>query len=111
MAGAYQGAHLIIARAGATTLAELMVHHKASILIPFPLAADHHQHLNARILADHKAAEMIDPDHLTGRHLARLILHLYNHPAQRAAMEKNAGSLGKPQAAQAIVDHCYKLVA
>jgi len=111
IAGAYLRAHLIISRAGATTLAELMVHHKASILIPFPLAADHHQHLNARLLVDHKAAEMIDPDHVTGKRLARLILHLYHHPEQRAAMEKNAGSLGKPHAAQAIVDHCYKLVA
>ena len=111
IAGTYQRAHLIISRAGATTLAELMVHHKASILIPYPLAADHHQHLNARILVDQKAAQMIDPDHVTGKCLAQLILHLYHHPEQRAAMEKNAGSLGKPHAAQAIVDHCYKLVA
>ena len=111
IAGAYQRAHLIISRAGATTLAELMVHHKASILIPYPLAADHHQHLNARILVDQKAARMIDPDHLTGKGLARLILHLYHHPEQRAALETNAGSLGTPHAAQAIVDHCYKLVA
>jgi len=111
IAGAYQRAHLIIARAGATTLAELMVHRKASILIPFPLAADHHQHVNARILVDHKAARMIDPDHLTGKGLAQMILQLYHHPEQRTAMEKNAGSLGKPHAAQEIVDHCYKLVA
>ena len=111
IARAYQRAHLVISRAGATTLAELMVHHKAAILIPYPLAADHHQHLNARILVDHKAAEMIDPDHVTGKRLAQLILHLYHHPEERAAMEKNAGSLGRPHAAQAIVDHCYKLVA
>jgi UDP-N-acetylglucosamine--N-acetylmuramyl-(pentapeptide) pyrophosphoryl-undecaprenol N-acetylglucosamine transferase len=111
IAGAYQRAHLIISRAGATTLAELMVHHKASILIPYPLAADHHQHLNARILVDHKAALMIDPDDLTGRRLAELIIDLYHHPEQRAAMEENAGSLGRPHAAQAIIDHCCKLVA
>jgi len=111
IASAYQRAHLIISRAGATTLAELMVHHKASILIPYPLAADHHQHLNARILVAQKAARMIDPDHLTGKRLAELILDLYHHPEQRAAMEKNAGNLGTPHAAQAIVDHSYKLVA
>jgi UDP-N-acetylglucosamine--N-acetylmuramyl-(pentapeptide) pyrophosphoryl-undecaprenol N-acetylglucosamine transferase len=111
IAGAFQKAHLIISRAGATTLAELMVHHKASILIPYPLAADHHQHLNARILVSQKAAQMIEPDYLTGKRLAQLILHLYHHPEQRAAMEKNAGSLGKPHAAQTVVDHCYKLVA
>lgn len=111
MAAAYRQAHLIISRAGATTLAELMVHHKASILIPYPLAADRHQNLNAGILVRQQAARMIDPDHLTGKRLARMILHLYHHPEERAALEKNAGSAGKPYAAQTIVDHCYKLVA
>jgi len=111
MAAAYQKAHLIISRAGATTIAELLVHGKASILIPYPLAADHHQQRNARILVDHKAARMIEPDHLTGQRLAALILHLYHHPEERTTMEKNAGSLGKPHAAQTLVDHCYKLVA
>jgi UDP-N-acetylglucosamine--N-acetylmuramyl-(pentapeptide) pyrophosphoryl-undecaprenol N-acetylglucosamine transferase len=88
-----------------------MVNHKASILVPYPLAADNHQHLNARVLVDQKAAQMIDPDQLTGKRLARIILHLYNHPEQLSEMETNAGKLGRPEAAREIVDHCYRLTA
>ncbi len=72
---------------------------------------DHHQHLNARALVDQKAAQMIDPDQLTGTRLAQLILHLYNHPEQLSEMETNAGKLGRPKAAREIVDHCYRLIA
>ena len=111
IASAYQQANLIICRAGATTLAELMVHHRASILIPFPLAADHHQHLNAKALVSQRAAQMIDPDQLTGKRLAELVLQLYHHPEQLSQMESNAGKMGRPRATQEIVDYCYKLIA
>ena len=109
IASTYQQASLVISRAGATTLAELTIHHRASILIPFPLAADHHQHLNARALVSQKAALMIDPEQLTGKRLAQLILHLYHHPEDLSEMERNAGKLGKPKATQEIVDYCYEL--
>jgi UDP-N-acetylglucosamine--N-acetylmuramyl-(pentapeptide) pyrophosphoryl-undecaprenol N-acetylglucosamine transferase len=108
---AYQQANLIICRAGATTLAELMVHHRASILIPYPLAADHHQHLNAKVLVSQHATQMIDPDQLTGKRLAEFVLQLYHHPEQLSQMENNAGKMGRPRAAQEIVDYCYKLIA
>lgn len=111
IASAYQQANLVICRAGATTLAELMVHHRASILIPYPLAADHHQHLNAKVIVSQKAAQMIDPDQLTGERLAQLILHLYQQPEHLSQMERNAGKLGRPAAAQEMVDCCYKLTA
>jgi UDP-N-acetylglucosamine--N-acetylmuramyl-(pentapeptide) pyrophosphoryl-undecaprenol N-acetylglucosamine transferase len=111
IADVYQQTSLVISRAGASTLAELMVNHKASILVPYPLAADNHQHLNARVLVDRKAAQMIDPDQLTGKRLARIILHLYNHPEQLSEMETNAGKMGRPEAAREIVDHCYRLIA
>jgi UDP-N-acetylglucosamine--N-acetylmuramyl-(pentapeptide) pyrophosphoryl-undecaprenol N-acetylglucosamine transferase len=111
MASAYQQANLIICRAGATTLAELMVHHRASILIPYPLAADHHQHLNAKALVSQRAAQMIDPDQLTGKRLAELVLQLYHHPEQLSQMESNAGKMEKPRAAQEIVEYCYQLIA
>jgi UDP-N-acetylglucosamine--N-acetylmuramyl-(pentapeptide) pyrophosphoryl-undecaprenol N-acetylglucosamine transferase len=111
IAPAYSQAHLVISRSGATTLAELMIHHKAAILIPYPLAADHHQHRNAGVLVDEEAARMIDPEHLTGKCLADHILDLYHHPERLSALEQNAGKLGRPHAARNIVDCCYQLVA
>ena len=111
IARAYRQAHLVISRSGATTLAELMIHHKAAILIPYPLAADHHQHRNAGVLVDEEAARMIDPEHLTGKCLADHILDLYHLPERLSALEQNAGKLGRPHAARDIVDNCYQLVA
>lgn len=108
---AYQQASLVVSRAGATTLAEMMAQRRASILIPYPLAANQHQHLNARALVNQKAAIMMDPEHTTGKRLAELILNLYHHPAYLSEMENNAGRLGRPRAAQDIVDHCYRLIA
>ncbi|HYG67913.1 MAG TPA: undecaprenyldiphospho-muramoylpentapeptide beta-N-acetylglucosaminyltransferase, partial [Anaeromyxobacteraceae bacterium] len=58
MSAAYAGAELVLCRAGATTLAELTVCKKASILIPFPYATDDHQSVNARALVSSGAALM-----------------------------------------------------
>jgi len=88
-----------------------MIHHKASILIPYPYAADHHQHRNAEVLVDEEAARMIDPEHLTGKCLAEQILDLYDHPERLSALEQNAGKMSRPHAARDIVEHCYQLVA
>jgi UDP-N-acetylglucosamine--N-acetylmuramyl-(pentapeptide) pyrophosphoryl-undecaprenol N-acetylglucosamine transferase len=111
MAGAYRRAHLVISRAGATTLAELMMHGKASILIPYPWASDNHQHYNALFLVSRSAARTIDPQELTGRRLAEQILRLYRAPGELSAMGENAGRLGRPGAGRDIVEHCYALLA
>jgi UDP-N-acetylglucosamine:LPS N-acetylglucosamine transferase len=42
--------------------------------------------------------------------MARTILQLYDHPEERARMEEAIQRLGKPRAAEEIVDHCYKLL-
>jgi UDP-N-acetylglucosamine--N-acetylmuramyl-(pentapeptide) pyrophosphoryl-undecaprenol N-acetylglucosamine transferase len=65
MAGAYAAADLVISRSGATTVAELAVCGKRSVLVPFPFAADNHQEYNARALADRGNAEVIVQKDLT----------------------------------------------
>ena len=55
MSAAYAEADLVVCRAGATTLAELTVCKKPSILVPFPAAADNHQVVNARSLVRRRA--------------------------------------------------------
>lgn len=59
MAGAYAAADLVIARSGATTVAELAVCGKRALLAPFPFAADNHQEYNARTLAELGSAEVV----------------------------------------------------
>ena len=73
MAGAYAAADLVVARSGATTIAELAVCGKRAVLIPFPFAADNHQEHNARTLAERGQAEVIIQKDLTPELLAGVI--------------------------------------
>ncbi|HSD19563.1 MAG TPA: undecaprenyldiphospho-muramoylpentapeptide beta-N-acetylglucosaminyltransferase [Anaeromyxobacter sp.] len=110
MSAAYAGADLVVCRAGATTLAELTVCKKPSILVPFPAAADNHQVLNAKSLVDAGAAVMIEEHHLTGELLAAEIRTILSDPERRERMMRAAGRLGSPQAAKEIADVCTELV-
>jgi UDP-N-acetylglucosamine--N-acetylmuramyl-(pentapeptide) pyrophosphoryl-undecaprenol N-acetylglucosamine transferase len=104
MSAAYAGSDLVVCRAGATTLAELTVCKKPSILVPFPAAADNHQVVNARSLVDAGAAVMIEERDLTGELLGAEIRRVLLDPATRDRMSRAAGGLGRPQAASEIAD-------
>lgn len=110
MSTAYAWSDLVICRSGATTVAELTVCKKASILIPFPFATDNHQELNARALADKGAAMLLLQSELDGETLSRAILRLIEDPEERRRMEREAGRLGRPEAAKEIADVCVGLV-
>jgi UDP-N-acetylglucosamine--N-acetylmuramyl-(pentapeptide) pyrophosphoryl-undecaprenol N-acetylglucosamine transferase len=110
MSAAYAGAELVVCRAGATTLAELTVCKKASILVPFPYATDNHQEVNAMSLVNVGAAVMMRESELTGPKLAQQIRELKENPQQRRQMEKRAGLLGRPEAAKELADVCAELM-
>jgi UDP-N-acetylglucosamine--N-acetylmuramyl-(pentapeptide) pyrophosphoryl-undecaprenol N-acetylglucosamine transferase len=84
MAGAYAAADLVVARSGATTVAELAACGKRAVLIPYPFAADNHQEHNARSLADRGAAEVIVQKDLTPGKLAQVI-RIYAAAGRQAA--------------------------
>lgn len=109
MSAAYRGADLVVCRAGATTLAELTVCKKPSILVPFPFATDDHQTVNARALVDAGAALMFREAELTAEKLAQAIVALKDDPERLAKMEKAAGMLGRPEAAREIADVLQQL--
>jgi UDP-N-acetylglucosamine--N-acetylmuramyl-(pentapeptide) pyrophosphoryl-undecaprenol N-acetylglucosamine transferase len=110
MSAAYARAELVICRAGATTLAELTVCKKASILIPFPHATDDHQAVNARAMVASGAALMFREQDLNGAVLAETIRQLKAEPARLRKMEKMAGLLGRPEAAKELADVCVDLM-
>ncbi|AKF83083.1 UDP-N-acetylglucosamine-N-acetylmuramylpentapeptide N-acetylglucosamine transferase [Myxococcus fulvus] len=110
MSSAYAKADLVICRAGATTLAELTVCKKASILVPFPHATDDHQTVNARALVDAGAALMFQESELTGAKLAETLRTLKAHPERLKGMEKKAALLGRPEAAKELADVCVDLM-
>ena len=101
MAAAYLGADLIVARAGATTVAELAIAGKPAIFIPYPFAADDHQTLNAREMAERGAALCFAQKDLTAELLADAIRTL--DAAKRAAMSTAMKAFAKPGAAGAVI--------
>lgn len=110
MAAQYAEADLVICRAGATTVAELTAMGKPALFIPYPHAADQHQMLNAKLLADGEAAEMILERALNGRLLADRILFYADNPDVLMEMACRSRALGRPEAAASIVEDCYALL-
>jgi len=104
IARAYSNAALVIARAGATTLAELCAIGRPSILIPYPFAADDHQAKNAEALEEQGASICIRESELEVETLGSLVGGLLDDPAKRRAMSHAARAHGRPDAAAAIVD-------
>jgi len=95
---------LVLSRSGATTCAELTAAGRASILVPFALAADDHQTTNARALEAAGAARVIAERDLTGEALARAVVDLLEEPERLRAMEEAARGLGRPDAAARVAD-------
>jgi UDP-N-acetylglucosamine--N-acetylmuramyl-(pentapeptide) pyrophosphoryl-undecaprenol N-acetylglucosamine transferase len=106
MAAAYHDADLIIGRAGATTVAELAITGKPALFIPYPFAADNHQELNARAMADAGAALMFKQAELTAATLADALRPLVTDPTLRLAMGAQMKALARPAAAAAVIDWC-----
>lgn len=98
---AYSACDLLVARAGATTIAELTVLGLPAILIPSPNVAENHQYHNAKALADNNAAVLINDDELNSK-LLETILSIINDSNKLQELSVNAKRLGKPEAAKQI---------
>ncbi len=104
MAKAYGWAHLVIARAGALTLAELAAAARPAILVPFPYAAENHQEHNALSAQKRGAAICMAERDLTATKLTTLIEGLMSDHQVLEEMSKSAAHSAKVDAAKAIVD-------
>lgn len=102
-------ADLVVCRAGATTLAEVTAAGRAALLIPLPTATDDHQRRNAEALASRGAAEMLDQGSLTGERLAEQIAALLDDDDRRRRLATNARAAARPEAAEVIAGHAFRL--
>lgn len=102
MPAAYAAADGVITRSGASTLTELSFLGKASLLIPFPFAADDHQTCNARVFADTGAAIMCAQSELTSELVHDFVHNTIMNPTARAAMEQAMLAQACPDAAERI---------
>ncbi|MBA2771177.1 MAG: undecaprenyldiphospho-muramoylpentapeptide beta-N-acetylglucosaminyltransferase [Sphingomonas sp.] len=97
-------AHLVIGRAGASTIAELTAAGRPAILVPYPSATDDHQTANAREMVEAGGARMIAQPEFTPDALARQIDGLAADPLALAIAAARSLSVGRPRAAADLAD-------
>ncbi|HHW54154.1 MAG TPA: undecaprenyldiphospho-muramoylpentapeptide beta-N-acetylglucosaminyltransferase, partial [Firmicutes bacterium] len=102
-------ADLVIARAGATTLAELTARGVPAILIPSPYVTGNHQEHNARLLEREGAALVIRERDLAAGSLAKQVRKLLQDPARLQLMAEKSRSLGQRQARDLLLSLIYEL--
>jgi len=107
---ALAAADLIIGRAGASFLAEVMARGLPAILIPYPYAAENHQEHNARALEKAKAARVILDKDLNGKVLLENLEGMLRDKNELTCMAEASKLLGRPEALQKIVDEVMELV-
>jgi len=103
---AYEWADVVIARAGALTIAELAAAGLASILIPLPTAVDNHQYYNAKYLAEGDAAVILEQNnsnHFDDQKLVDLLNEFLKDKNKVIDMSVNARALAKLNATEEIV--------
>ncbi len=111
MPARFAAADLLLARSGASTVAELCAAGKPSLLIPFPLAADDHQRRNAEVLAEAGAATLLLESELTPE---RLLQSLSTGLSDRQGLERmgtQARTLARRDAAERIAETVRRLSA
>lgn len=110
IAAHYAAADLVIARAGAATIAELVALALPAILIPYPYAADDHQRYNALAMVRRGYATMILEDELSGARLGKELREFLLNPEKLAALRANLRRLPQGNAAARIVEECFNIM-
>lgn len=107
--GRMASAHLVISRAGASSVTELLALGRPAILVPYRHAADDHQRANAEAVAEAGAGRIMLEDELSGARLAAALTELLEQPGQLGAMAAKAAALGRPEAAATLADAVLEL--
>jgi UDP-N-acetylglucosamine--N-acetylmuramyl-(pentapeptide) pyrophosphoryl-undecaprenol N-acetylglucosamine transferase len=103
-------ADLVVARAGAMTIAELTACGKAAILIPLPTAIYDHQMKNARTMEAAGGAMVLPQTDLTGAKLGEMIAAIFSDPQRLRTMQRKSLEMRRIDAGEVIVGECYALI-
>ncbi|MFC0384764.1 undecaprenyldiphospho-muramoylpentapeptide beta-N-acetylglucosaminyltransferase [Muricoccus vinaceus] len=109
VAARLERAHLVVARAGASTVAEIACVGRPSILVPLPHAIDDHQTENARSLSTAGAAQLMRQDSFTAESLGEAVKNCLRAPETLDEMARAAASLGRADAAERLADRVLSL--
>ena len=102
-------ADLVVSRSGAMTIGELSAIGRPAILVPFALATNNHQELNARAVEAAGGAVVITEKELTPERLASVISQTITDKSKTAEMGRKSRSLAAPDATKKIVDLIEKI--
>jgi UDP-N-acetylglucosamine--N-acetylmuramyl-(pentapeptide) pyrophosphoryl-undecaprenol N-acetylglucosamine transferase len=111
MGTALAAADVAVSRAGASSLAELAARRSPAVLIPYPTAADNHQHCNALAFTQSRAARVVQQATATPALLAKEILDLLRDESKRADMRQALAAWHAPGASALIAErilHCHR---
>lgn len=97
-------AHLVLSRAGASTVSEIAAIGRPAILVPFPHALDHDQAANAAALQAAGGADVINQSELSPERIAAILTSAMNEPERLAFVAEKARSTGKPDATRLLAD-------
>lgn len=104
MGSALAAADLVVARAGATSIAEITALGVPSVLVPYPYATDDHQTTNAAALVEHGAAVLVRDGELDDERFGDELAALLTDPVRRATMAAASKALGRPDAGRFVAD-------
>ena len=104
MAPRLASAHLVICRAGASTVAELMVAGRPAVLVPLPIATDNHQYFNAAAIEESGAGWVVTQQAFTPESLAARIETLMRVPKRLGEAAAAMRTLGHDKSAEALAD-------
>jgi UDP-N-acetylglucosamine--N-acetylmuramyl-(pentapeptide) pyrophosphoryl-undecaprenol N-acetylglucosamine transferase len=107
---AYAAADVIVSRAGATSISELSIIGKPTILVPSPNVSEDHQTKNAMVLVNNAAAVLVK-DAVAKETLFQHIVDLLNSSETMDQLSKNIKKMGMPNATEEIVNACQELVS
>lgn len=103
-------AHLVVARAGASTVTELSAIGRPSVLVPLAIAMDDHQTGNARVLSEASAAILLPESKFNADALGAALSTLLANPARLASMARAARGRVKSDAAPALADLVEEII-
>ncbi len=111
MPARFASADLVLARSGASTVAELCAAGKPAVLVPFPKATDDHQRKNADVMAAGGAAKLLLEYDLSDDRLLGLLVECLSDPTVLSQMGASARALAKPDAARDIAAMILELAS
>ena len=103
-------ADIVITRAGAMTISEIALNHKAAIMIPSPNVTNNHQYKNAKVLADRGAGILIEESEIMNEELENSVKRLLSDEGLRRSMSEACSDIAHPDVNDVIFDEIVSLI-